>query len=102
MKKCQYDTYHKFFSNLANPLKVSIILSLREKQKSVTELTKAINTEQSKISHALSALKKCNIVQSTQKGKQRIYKLNSKTILPMLKLIDKHAQSQCDCCPYRE
>ncbi len=100
MKKCQYETYHRFFSNLANPLKVSIILSLREKQQSVTELKDGIKAEQSKISHALSALKKCNIVQSTQKGKQRIYSLNKTTILPMLKLIDKHASTQCHGCPY--
>lgn len=102
MNKCKHETYHKFFSNLANPLKVDIILLLREKEKSVSELTSSIRGEQSKISHALSALKKCNIVQSRPKAKQRIYSLNKRTILPMLKLIDKHASTQCNCCPWRE
>jgi len=102
LKSCKYETYHNFFGNLANPLKVNIILLLREKQQSVTELTKNLRTEQSKISHALSALKKCNIVQSKQKGKQRIYTLNKKTIIPMLNLIDKHAQLQCKECPWRK
>lgn len=102
MNKCKYETYHKFFSNLANSLKVNIILSLRAKEKSVNDLTKEIKGEQSKISHALSALKKCNIVQVKQRGKQRIYSLNKKTIIPMLKLIDKHASTQCGKCPWRK
>lgn len=102
MKCCSHKTYHVFFGNLANPLKVDIILSLREKQQSVTELTKNLQVEQSKISHALSSLKKCNIAQVSQKGKQRIYSLNKKTILPMLDLIDKHASTQCAECIFRE
>ena len=54
-----------------------------------------IKIEQSKISHALTTLKCCNIVKVKQKGKQRIYFLNKNTIIPMLKLIDKHAKTFC-------
>jgi len=88
-------TYHIFFTNLASPLKINIIVSLREEEKSVTELSKDLGVEQSKISHALSSLKCCNIVKMKQKGKQRIYSLNKKTIVPMLNLIDKHAKTFC-------
>ena len=88
-------TYNIFFTNLANPLRIDIITLLREKEKSVTEISKNLNVEQSKISHALSSLKCCNIVEVKQKGKQRIYSLNKKTIVPMLKLIDKHASTFC-------
>ena len=102
MKKCTQDTYHRFFSNLANPLKVDIILTLREREMNVTELVKVLNVEQSKVSHALTSLKDCKIVEVKVKGKQRIYSLNRKTILPMLKLIDKHASTQCACCPWRK
>ena len=95
MKSNSNNTYHIFFTNLANPLKINIIISLKEKEKNVTELSKKLNIEQSKISHALSSLKYCNIVQMKQKGKQRIYFLNKKTIIPMLKLIDKHTSIHC-------
>lgn len=88
-------TYHIFFRNLANPLKIKIISVLRKKESSVSELSKALNIEQSKLSHALSSLKCCNIVKSKQKGKQRIYFLNKDTIIPMLKLIDKHEKEFC-------
>ena len=82
--------------NLSNPLRVSIVSCLKEKDKNVTQISKELGVEQSKISHALSSLKSCNIVDFKQKGKQRIYSLNKKTILPMLKLIDKHSKTFCE------
>ncbi len=88
-------TYHIFFTNLANPLKIDIILYLKKSEKSVTEIVKCLNVEQSKISHALSSLRKCNIVDMKKVGKQRIYSLNKDTIVPMLKLIDKHSTHYC-------
>jgi ArsR family transcriptional regulator, zinc-responsive transcriptional repressor len=91
--KC--NTYHLFFTNLANPLKIEMITSLKKKEKNVTELSEELEVEQSKISHALSSLKECRIVESKQKGKQRIYSLNKKTIIPILKLIDKHKCEHC-------
>lgn len=94
------NTYHTFFTNLANPLKIKIISSLKEKEKNVSELVKELGVEQSKISHALKCLKECKIVKADPEGKSRVYSLNKKTILPMLELIDKHASIHCKnkCC----
>ncbi len=77
---------------------MSVILSLREKGKSVTELSKALKLEQSKLSHALAVLRCCNVVKVKNQGKKRIYLLNKDTIIPMLKLIDKHATIHCEKC----
>ena len=88
-------TYHFFFGNLANPLRIEIISLLKEKEISVGEISKKLKVEQSKISHALSSLKECNIVEVKQKGKKRIYSLNKETIIPILKLIDRHAKNFC-------
>lgn len=90
-------TYPIFFRNLANPLKIKIICELRENPNSVNELSEKLEIEQSKISHAFNSLRICKIVNVKQKGKSRIYSLNKKTILPMLKLIDKHASNFCKC-----
>jgi DNA-binding transcriptional ArsR family regulator len=87
--------YYIFFMNLANPLKISVISALKERDMNVTRLSKELKVEQSKHSHALSALKHCNIVHYKKEGKQRIYSLNKETILPMLKLTDKHAKHFC-------
>ncbi len=108
MNKKEYETplfmnhnsYNIFFMNLANPLKIGIILTLREKDRNVSEIIKELGVEQSKISHALKSLKNCDIVNVKQKGKERVYSLNKKTILPILNLIDKHAIIHCKnkCC----
>jgi DNA-binding transcriptional ArsR family regulator len=92
-----HSTYHIFFTNLANPLKIGIILSLKIKDKNVTQISKELLVEQSKVSHALKSLKNCNIVKANQKGKQRIYSLNKKTIVPILDIIEKHAKIYCKC-----
>ena len=91
-----HNTYHIFFTNLANPLRIDIVSALKENSANVSKLSKKLEVEQSKLSHALSNLKECNIVSVRQKGKERIYSLNKKTILPILKLIDKHAQLNCN------
>ena len=90
--------YYLFFGNLANPLKIEIITELKEKDMSVLELSKKLTAEQSKISHALSSLKHCSIVNVKSQGKKRIYSLNKKTILPMLEIIDRHEKEFCGKC----
>ncbi len=96
-KTSNFSTYHIFFRNLANPLKIKIISALKEKESSVSDLTYELKVEQSKISHALALLRKCNIVDVEKKGKERIYSLNKKTIIPLLKMIDEHSKSFCNC-----
>ena len=96
MSKVTYkNKYYPFFGNLANPLKISIITALKEKESSVLQLARKLKIEQSKLSHALSSLRCCSIVQVKQRGKKRIYSLNRKTILPILKIIDKHEEKFC-------
>ena len=89
--------YHIFFGKLASELKIDILSALREKGKSVKELGKELNIEQSKLSHALKSLRCCNIVQVEKLGKKRVYSLNKETILPMFELIDKHEKQFCKC-----
>jgi len=95
MKKHSVNQYHIFFGNLANPLRIDIITTLKDKELGVTEMSKKLKVEQSKLSHALANLKKCNIVSVRKEGKERVYSLNEKTIVPILDLIDKHSQLNC-------
>ncbi len=89
-------TYHVFFSKLANPLRIEIIISLDKKPKSVSELSTELKVEQSKLSHALKELKECNIVTFQKEGKKRVYSL-SKTIVPILRMIDCHSKNCTKC-----
>jgi DNA-binding transcriptional ArsR family regulator len=89
-KKC-----YVFFKVLANPTRLAILEVLREKPRSVTEITKALKQEQSMISHNLEPLEKCRFVFSERKEKQRLYSLNKETAEPLFKLLDYHAQKYC-------
>ena len=94
--------YYKFLSNLSNPLRIDIVECLKQRPKSVSEISKELNVEQSKLSHALLSMRCCSIVECKQEGKKRIYSLNKKTIVPILKIIEKHAKTHCkggcSCC----
>lgn len=97
LKQGNFSTYHIFFRNLANPLKISIISVLNEGESSVSDIVHKLGVEQSKVSHALRLLKKCNIVEFEKRGKERVYSLNKRTIPPLLKMIDEHSKSFCKC-----
>lgn len=90
--------YHDFFSNLSNPLKMEIVLELNKTTKNVSQLSKTLKQEQSKISHALASLKKCKIVEMKQQGKERVYSLNKSTIIPILQIIQHHSIKNCKGC----
>jgi DNA-binding transcriptional ArsR family regulator len=101
MNSCSYDMknkYYLFFGNLANPLKIGIITELKKEPLSVLQLAERLDVEQSNLSHALSSLKHCSIVEMEQKGKQRIYSLNKETILPILEILDRHESKFCRKC----
>tara|TARA_Y100000310_G_C20370708_1_gene663351 strand:+ start:33 stop:335 length:303 start_codon:yes stop_codon:yes gene_type:complete len=95
-----YKTYHIFFSKLSNPLRIKIVSALEDSEKSVSNLTEELKVEQSKLSHALSELRECNIVEVEQKGKERIYSL-TKSIRPILQLIELHSKTCSNCAGCR-
>jgi len=89
------DTYKIFFGTLNNRHRVEIINLLRKESKNVTEISKALNMNQTTVSHNLARLKKCGFVFVKNNGKERIYTLNSKTIKPLMLLIDQHMNTYC-------
>ena len=90
------NAYESFFVNFANKTKLDIILSLKEKSKSVSEIVKTIGAEQSAVSHNLKKLNECKIVDVHKKGKERIYSLNKDTVLPMMNIVRMHIEKNCD------
>jgi DNA-binding transcriptional ArsR family regulator len=89
-------SYEQFFGNFSNKTKLKIIMSLRKKSLSVTDLSAMLGEEQSKISHSLANLARCNILSMKQEGKKRIYSLNKDTVMPILALVDKHVHDHCN------
>ncbi|MFH0859844.1 MAG: metalloregulator ArsR/SmtB family transcription factor [Candidatus Altiarchaeota archaeon] len=92
------DRCRHFFSTLGSELKIGIIMALREKPMSVSELSEKIGEERSKVSHGLLLLQRCYFVKSEKEGRSRIYCLNKDTIEPLLSLVERHAKKYCKEC----
>ena len=92
--------YKEFFKTLGNQQRIEIVLTLVDGEKSVNELVKILNAEQSSISHNLKRLLRCSFISVKPKGKERIYSVNKETIAPLFKLIKQHANKYCKklCC----
>jgi len=95
MKQTLSETCYLFFSTLANPTRLAILELLRDGPKNVTEISRALNQEQSMISHNLRPLERCGFVFSERKKKQRFYSLNKETMEQLFKIFDYHAQKYC-------
>ncbi|MBS3091386.1 winged helix-turn-helix transcriptional regulator [Candidatus Pacearchaeota archaeon] len=90
-----YFTYKIFFGTLVSESRLRIINLLRSGEKNVSEIIKELNMNQSNVSHDLFRLKKCGFVLVEAKKQYRYYKLNEKTIRPLMALIDKHMAEYC-------
>lgn len=83
-------TYLLFFKAFSNSTRFDLIGLLREKPQSVTSLCKKSGFEQSRVSHSLRCLENCGFVTASRDGKSKIYALDEKHILPILREIDCH------------
>jgi len=90
-----YGAYKIFFGTLVSESRLKIINLLREGEKNVGEIIDILKEDQTSISHDLARLKRCGFVKATVKGKFRYYRLNKETILPLMKIIDKHMSHYC-------
>ena len=90
-----YNAYKIFFGTLVSEPRLKIINLLRKKKRNVSEIMSELKMDQTSVSHNLKRLKKCGFVQSEIKGKFRYYKINEKTIKPLMSLIDKHMSGHC-------
>lgn len=90
--------YKVFFGTLANRRRLKIIHALIERPKNVTELTDELDFDQTTISKNLKRLEVCTFVHKRKEGKHSIYALNKETILPLIKLIDRHVGKYCKNC----
>lgn len=95
MMKHPLPVYEIFFTSLANPNRLQIIMSLREGDKNVTEICSHTGFEQTMVSHNLKRLERCGMVFAERKGKSKYYSLNQETIKPLIKMIDSHVSNYC-------
>jgi len=95
MKHGLSETCHRFFLTLANPTRLAILELLRDGPRNVTEISEALNQEQSMISHSLKPLERCGFVFSERRKKERFYSLNKETMEHLFKIFTYHAKKYC-------
>lgn len=86
-------SYRLFFKAFSNKTKFEIIRLLRKGPKSVKEMCEELGFEQSRVSHNLKCLENCGFVNGKRNGKNKIYELDKKHIIPILSKIDKHIET---------
>ena len=95
MKLGLSETCHLFFTTLANPTRLAILELLHDGPKNVTEISQALNQEQSMISHNLKPLERCGFVFAERRKKQHFYSLNKETMEQIFKTFSYHAEKYC-------
>lgn len=88
-------SYDLFFETISNKVRIRILQLLQKKPMSVNEISQYLEEEQSKVSHNLKRLTDCHLVEAKRKGKQKIYSLNTETMLPLMKLVEEHVKKYC-------
>jgi len=96
------EAYDYFLRTLSNRNRIKILNELLEGPKNVGAITQKLGTSQSAVSNNLSRLKICGFVTVKPNGKERIYVLNTETIEPLMKLINKHVTTYCTECIKRD
>jgi len=92
----KYPSFDHFFMTLGNKQRVRTLQLLNiEGPQSVSAIAKALNAEQSAVSHSLKHLLQCHFVTVKQEGKERIYSINEDTVAPLFKQIRKHVEKYC-------
>jgi DNA-binding transcriptional ArsR family regulator len=88
-------SYELFFATFGNKTRMSIVEALMDGAKSVSQICKITNEEQSKVSHNLKKLTNCHFLDVTRSGKERIYSLNKDTVVPIMQLVQEHVKKHC-------
>jgi len=92
MKNASYDN---FFMNFSTRSKFDILMALKDGPLNVSQIAEKVGDEQSAVSHNLSKMSGCSVLNVKREGKQRIYSLNEKTVLPILEIVEKHVKNCC-------
>ncbi len=78
----------KLFRGLADTTRLSIIESLREGEKTTSEIVKETKHNQSNVSNHLACLLDCGLVKNRREGKNIFYNLNNTKVAKLLEESD--------------
>jgi DNA-binding transcriptional ArsR family regulator len=95
MNNFSNEAYYLFFSTLANRTNLIIIDSLREKRKSVLEISKSVNQNKAVVASQLDQLEHCALILSEKAGQEKYYYLNLEVLEPLSEILEFHTSKYC-------
>lgn len=102
--KARLELAAKLFRGLADPSRLSILESLVDGERCVSEIVAATGLTQSNVSGHLACLKDCGLVASRQAGRFVYYRLDDPTVAALLTgadaLLALHAERIAACVNY--
>jgi len=93
----QFERVKPFFNALGNETRFEIMRLVAEQPRTVTDICKALDCNQTKISNDMKCLRECGYVHVEKRGNQRIYSLD-KNIAPILSSVTKELQKLTRTC----
>ncbi|MBM7603138.1 DNA-binding transcriptional ArsR family regulator [Metabacillus crassostreae] len=101
MENIDVDMKVKFLRGFADKTRIQILEAIKSEEKTVSQIVKELNGNQSNISQHLTCLKGCGLIVGRQEGKYVFYSLASEQIRELLTMFDVvlgDVQHQVACC----
>jgi len=96
----------KLFRGFGDVTRLSILESLLDREKTVTEISQSVGKSQSNVSNHLSCLFECGLVKTRRDGKNRFYSIGDKRVTKILSQTDSILSDIADgiysCVNYKE
>lgn len=84
------------FKVLSDKTRLSIILLVKEKEMNVSEISQALNMEQSAVSHQLSVLRKARLLKGRREKRSVFYSPDDQHVYDILNQVIEHVLEE-DC-----
>ena len=101
MQKIDIDMKVKLIHGFSNKTRIQILESIKDREKTVSQIVKEVNGNQSNISQHLACLKGCGIIVGRNEGKYSYYSLRNQHIRDLLTMFDvvlEDVQNDVACC----
>lgn len=79
---------------LGEPSRIKIVLALAEGEMCVYHIVKAVNSNQSAVSHQLRILRENKVIKARREGQNIIYSLDDEHIMQIVNLVKVHVQEE--------
>ncbi|CDC42154.1 putative uncharacterized protein [Firmicutes bacterium CAG:449] len=77
---------------LGEPSRLKIVLALSEGDMCVYHIVKAVNSNQSAVSHQLRILRENKVIKSFRKGQNIVYSLDDEHIMQIINIVKTHVE----------